>query len=384
MIGRLRAFYFLAYAGVGAWLSYFAPYLRGLGFSGEAIGAVTTAQQLIAVPAALVWGAVGDRLSPSRALKVCAAGAALAILALPLARTPLAVGAVLVVAGLFGPGIVPLVDSTTVETVRQQYSRTRLWGSLGFVVSAPLVGLLLSARGDRAADPLMPLAYVACIVANAVIAQGFGSRLPTPGSRPPPKTPLRESGAWSREPRLWFILAICAIHWAALAPYHLMFGVLVRDEGLPSEITGVAMALGVVAEIAALQVFPRLEARFSLRALLGASFAATALRWALLSRAHGAAALILLQLLHALSFGVWWGCAVEAMQRIVPSRLRATGQALFSAAVFGGGNALGYALAGAGYDRLGGVPPLLAWAAAVELLPLALLLLPLTPDRGHA
>jgi PPP family 3-phenylpropionic acid transporter len=60
------------------------------------------------------------------------------------------------------------------------------------------------------------------------------------------------------------------------------------------------------------------------------------------------------------------------MARIVPARLRATGQALFSAVVFGGGNVAGYWLSGVGYDRLGGVAPLYAIAAAVELVPLAL------------
>jgi hypothetical protein len=39
--------------------------------------------------------------------------------------------------------------------------------------------------------------------------------------------------------------------------------------------------------------------------------------------------------------------------------------------VFGGANAAGYALSGAGYDRLGGAAPLFAWAAAVELAALA-------------
>ena len=55
MIGRLRWLYFLHYAGVGTFLSYFAPYLRGLGFSGEQIGAVTFAQQAVAAPAALIF-----------------------------------------------------------------------------------------------------------------------------------------------------------------------------------------------------------------------------------------------------------------------------------------------------------------------------------------
>ena len=73
--------------------------------------------------------------------------------------------------------------------------------------------------------------------------------------------------------------------------------------------------------------------RFDLRALLAAACAGTALRWWLVSRADGAAALVLLQLFHALTFGLWWACAVEAMGRLVPVSLRATGQALFSALV---------------------------------------------------
>jgi PPP family 3-phenylpropionic acid transporter len=106
--------------------------------------------------------------------------------------------------------------------------------------------------------------------------------------------------------------------------------------------------------------------RFSLGALLVASAAATAVRWLLLARAHDAFAIVALQLFHAFSFGVWWAAAVEAMRRTVPLHLRATGQALFSALVFGAGNAIGYGLAGAGYQRYGSVSPLFGYAAAVE------------------
>src|SRR5207248_2038374 len=135
MIARLRWLYFLYYAGVGTFLSYFAPYLRGLGFSGEQIGAVTFAQQAVAAPAALIWGGIADRLgAPARALSICTVGMLFAICGLPFARTPGQVGAVLVLSALFSGAVVPLLDSTTVETVRrlqgQSYSRTRLWGSI--------------------------------------------------------------------------------------------------------------------------------------------------------------------------------------------------------------------------------------------------------------
>jgi PPP family 3-phenylpropionic acid transporter len=154
------------------------------------------------------------------------------------------------------------------------------------------------------------------------------------------------------------------------------FGVLVRDLGLPDDVTSAGMAIGVVAEIAVLLSFPRLERRFPLRGLLAAAFLASALRWALLARAAHPAAVAGLQALHGLTFGLFWGSAMRALADVVPPRLRATGQAVFTGVVFGGANAVGYALAGVGYDRFGGAAPLFAWAAAVELLSLAALLWP--------
>ncbi|HET9599296.1 MAG TPA: MFS transporter, partial [Anaeromyxobacteraceae bacterium] len=59
---RLRLFYALYYGAVGANLPYFAAYLRGLGFSGEAIGTVQMAGPLLAPAVALAWGAAADRL----------------------------------------------------------------------------------------------------------------------------------------------------------------------------------------------------------------------------------------------------------------------------------------------------------------------------------
>ena len=106
----------------------------------------------------------------------------------------------------------------------------------------------------------------------------------------------------------------------------------------------------------------------------------SAARWLLTAGAGGAATIVAAQALHALTFGLYWGAAVNAMAALVPPRLRATGQALFTAVVFGGGNGLGFALAGWGYDRLGGVRPLFVGAAAAELVALAVLLL-LAPRR---
>jgi PPP family 3-phenylpropionic acid transporter len=263
--------------------------------------------------------------------------------------------------------VVPLTDSLAIEWARENptvsYARIRLFGSLGFVVLTVLVGRLLTLRGGRPADLLVPIVTVCCIVGYALVARGIPAS-PRHRDRPAPRDML----GLLRDRRLWLLLGPAALHWAACAPYHVFFGVLVRDLALPDDVTSAGMALGVVAEIAVLLVFPRLERRFPLRGLLVVAMLGSSLRWALLSRATHPVAVAGLQSLHGLTFGLFWGSAMRALGDLVPTRLRATGQALFTGVVFGGANAVGYALSGVGYDRLGGAAPLFAFAAALEVV----------------
>jgi PPP family 3-phenylpropionic acid transporter len=369
---RLRLFYFLYYGSVGAYLPYFAAYLRGLGFSGREIGTVQMLPPLLAAPVALGWATAADRLgAPARALRLVAIWTLGAAAFLPLARTPLAVGAVLLLQGLADRAVVPLVDSVSMEFVREHprrsYARIRLFGSLGYIALSLAVGLLLGLRGERQADAAVPLAVLACVAGYALAAWRLPSP-PVPAERPG----LSEMLGLLRDGRLLALLVAAMIHWAATAPFHILLGVHVRDLSLPAWVTGAATSVGVAAEIAALLAFPRLEARLSTRALFALAYGATAVRWLLCWQVRSPAALLTVQLLHALTFGVFWGASIHSLGRLVPARLRATGQALFSAVVFGAGNAAGYQLSGRGYDLYGSVAPLFGWAAGVEILPLVL------------
>jgi PPP family 3-phenylpropionic acid transporter len=384
---RLRLFYFLYYGNVGTYLPYFAVYLRGLGFSGREIGLVQMVPSLLAPVVAISWASFADhRASPQRALRLATGQAALAVLLLPFAREPWQVAAVVVLMSLGDRAVVPLVDSITLEWCRETpgtaYARIRLFGSVGFIALTVLAGRALSMRGDRPADLLVPVVVVLCVSGYALVARGVPATAGHP-ERPGPRDML----ALAKDRRLHLLLAAAAVHWAACAPFHLLFGVFVRDLGLPADVTGAGMGVGVLAEIALLLLFPRLERRIPLRGLFAIAFLGSAVRWALLSQATGALAIVSLQAVHGLTFGLFWGSAMQALAETVPPQLRATGQAAFSAIVFGGGNALGYALSGIGYDRLGGVAPLFAFAAAAELVSLAMVLLPLillAGGRGDA
>jgi PPP family 3-phenylpropionic acid transporter len=280
--------------------------------------------------------------------------------------------------------VVPLTDSVTIDWVRENpgssYARIRLFGSLGFIVLTVAVGRLLTLRGGRPADLVVPLVSIGCIVGYALVARSIPAGVHR-GDRPS----ARDMLALLRDRRLWVLLVPAALHWGACAPYHVFFGVLVRDLRLPDDVTSVGMSLGVVAEIAVLLAYPQLERRFSLRTLFAVAAAGSAVRWGLTARATSPVVLAGLQSLHGLSFGLFWGSVVRALAEVVPPRLRATGQAVFTGFVFGGANAVGYALSGVGYDRLGGAAPLFGWAAAADVVAVAALLVaPRLVDRRAA
>src|SRR5512138_3550175 len=324
---RLRLFYLLYYGNVGTYLPFFPAYLRGRGFTGEQIGLVQMLPSLLAPVVALSWASYADhRATPQRALRLAAGWAALAVLLLPFARAPWQVGAVVLLMSLGDRAVVPLADSTTLEWCRAHpgtsYTRIRLFGSIGFILLSLAVGRALTLRGDRPADLLVPAVVVVCVVGYALVARGAPA---APGRVDRPVA--RDLAGLARDRRLHLLLAASALHWAACAPFHLLFGVFVRDLGLPADVTGIGMGLGVLAEIGALLLFPRLERRLPLRALFAIAFLGSALRWALLAGARGAPAVAALQLLHGLTFGLFWGSAMRALSDVVPAPLRATGQA---------------------------------------------------------
>jgi PPP family 3-phenylpropionic acid transporter len=371
---RLKAVYFLFYGGLGAYLSFFAPYLRGLGFTGQQIGRAQMMGSLAAAPAGLLWAIFADRLGAlTGALRFAAWGAFLAVVLLPMVDSPAAVAMILLVNGFVQPAVTPLLDSVTVETIRHQqgtgYARVRLFGSLGFIVVVQLLGFALAWRGARPSDVLVPCTYVACTLGYALVASSLPS-LAAPASRPR----LSETFGLLRNGKLLLVLFAAAIHFASTSPYYQLFGIFVRDHGLPPTVTSLGTGFGVLAEVVALYYFSAIEKRFALGTIMAIAFASASLRWFLLSRVTSAFAMVLLQGFHGITFGYYWGATVKVLSKLVPSHLRATGQALFGAIAFSLGGALGYPLAGYAYDHFGGAAPVYACASITELVPLGIAL----------
>ncbi|WNG58929.1 MFS transporter [Archangium gephyra] len=369
--GRLPliGFYALYFSITGIVLPFLPAYLKSLTLSVSQIGLLLSLSPLLALVAPHLWGHLADRTGrPHHVLSAVCAGACLGFIPLLFVERFPTLVAALAAYAFFASSITPLIDSLALQHIARtggSYSHLRLFGSLGFVLSSTLFGLSVDSVGRATVLAAFSL----------LITLTLWSFTLRDSSGPTARVPVHPLAGLQllADRELSWLLAACALHWIACAPYHGTFSIFVGSLGLPPSVVGISMGLGVTAEVLVMLLYPRVADRISPRNLLVLAFAASALRWAGLSLATSRGVIAALSLLHGLSFGVFYVASIAFVVRRVPPHLRASGQGLFAAITFGLGGLVGYSSAGAGYDWLGG-HRLFAAATVLELAAAALVL----------
>jgi PPP family 3-phenylpropionic acid transporter len=369
----LRVFYFCAFISVGIATPNLSPHLRDRGLSGQQIATVMSLIPLCNLGVPLVWGWIADRTHRhERVLRVACLGSAIGIFLLGCAQRFESLLAAYGLFALFNVGVTPVADALAVagSPDGRGYGRVRVWGSIGFLAAAVAGGALLTWRRSLGIYPLVPLLMAGGLAAATVVA----FRIRAPVARPLVRPHLAELGALVRDRRFRMLLLVGTVHWMALAPYNAFFGLFLRGRHLPPSVGGAAFAAGVVAEGLVLYGFTALRRHFRLETLLAISFGATAVRWILTWQTWSAPAMIALQALHGLTFGLFWITGMALLNEIVPKAMRATGQAVYLMAILGAGSLTGYHATGLALDVWRDVGRALLVAGLAELVPLALIL----------
>lgn len=363
---------------LGVYLPLFPSWLEAREVRGLAMGAIAATFPAMGLVAPPVFGLLADSLGVRVWLIRASCAGACAVFSL-LALSS-ALGHSLGFVGLFTAALAfsffrspmfTMADVVALDTSQRAgiaYGRLRLWGSLGFALTAALAGAFV--------DPVRPLPFPATIASALLVAFALSWMLPAHGEGPSlrlnRRRPARAEGdegaarapaaagsvrqraralLESRDFRLF--LAASFLAQSANSSYDLCYTLHLRDVGFPESLVGVAWAVGVAGEIALMASSGPLLRRFSPPALLAFAFAGASLRWALLSTVRWWPALIAIQPLHAVSFAMMWVASLAYTKDRAPSEILATAQGLFSASA-GAGSVIGMLTWGELYKRGGG------------------------------
>jgi PPP family 3-phenylpropionic acid transporter len=374
----LRLHYLVAFAAIGAYNPFFPTWLRARGIEGFAMSALTSLNPILGTVSPVVFGLAADRFGFRGSLmRVAAVGATLPFFVLTILgalRGGPSYETLYVLVASFAFFRSPLVTVADVTTLEEpgSYARTRSFGSVGFALAALFVGIAVDVTSPWA----LPLAITVALVGTCVVTSRIRERAARPVvAMGPAAVRLLKS------PEFLLLLGAAFLWNAAHVSYDLCFSLHLKDSGVPSRGIGVAWAVGVVAEILLMIASPRLFRARRPAWLFAAGIFATALRFALLTRVHTFAAMLLLQPLHALTFGLTWISGLECVKHRAPANVLATAQSAFAVATALGA-AAGMLVWGPLYaERAGSAVFQDASAVAVLGLVMALALVRFAPQR---
>lgn len=385
---RLSLLLFLIYAPLGAMWPTFPRYLDALGFSPLEIALVCATQAVAALVGPLCLGQVADRwLAPERCLSLCACAAGVMLLLLPACSST---------GGVFGVTFAVLLLTAPTMTLgsaisfahlthpERDFGRVRLWGTVGWVVAAWLVGyflnrpdwlrrLLLLVRPEASLPVLADAFHVAAVLAFVLAAYSFTIAPTPPRSCPAERLAPLEALQLVRQ-RPFAIFFLCNLLVFLSVPFSSQnTPLLLKQLGVGDEWAGPALTVAQSTEILTLALLPWLLRRLGLRVVLVLGAAAWAVSLSVQTVGTPAALVIASLSLNGLFITGFVVAGQVCVNSAAGAEIRTSAQALISFSA-GAGQILGYLVSGVvRYAADGAFRPTFAVATVLAWLAVGIL-----------
>ena len=348
--GRLSVFYFVYFAALGVFVPYWTVYLKKVaGFSPAQIGELMAVFMATKIVAPFIWGWLADHTGER--LRIIRVASLLAVVCFAGVYWQQSFGwMALVMAGFgfFWNASLPQFEALTLNHLGRdigRYSRIRLWGSVGFIVMVASLPNVLERYGIALAVDAILLLFMGIWLTTWLVQDKPHATHTEQSSR------LREV---LRQPTVWVLLLACALQQASHGAYYTFFSIYLEDHGYSRNFTGWMWALGVMAEVALFWMMHGLIERFGAARLFVLAMFLTGVRWLVLGTwVDNMPILMLSQLFHAATYGLFHASAIHLIHHQFPGKLQGRGQALYSGLSYGAGGAVGSLLSGYAWEYWG-------------------------------
>ena len=364
---RLSSFYFFYFASLGALVPYWGLYLKSTGFSAHDIGIFMAIIMGTKIVSPNIWGWIADHLG--HRMLIVRLGCLLAAVTFSgvfISNNYWWLLAVMVAFSFFWNAALPQFEATTFNYLgnyTHRYSSIRLWGSIGFIIAVAGIGSVLGLQGAGILPFVLIALFAGIWLTSLLVSEQAAHHLPV------------EHVALSKllkNPQVLALLVVCFLMQLSHGPYYTFYTIYLEEHQYSSWLIGQLWSLGVIAEVALFLLMPMLVPRLGLRRLLMLSLLLAALRWLMIGfYVDTLWVLIIAQLFHAASFGIYHASAIELIHRYFTGHHQGKGQALYSSLSFGAGGAVGSLYSGLMWDTAG---PTAAFLVASSVALLALLI----------
>lgn len=399
----IQTFYFFFNAALSIISSFLPVYLESKGFSGIQIANIMALDSIIAILGiSILWGYVSDKSEkPALVLKVLALGTALSFIPILLGGSSyylIFLG--YLIFGFFSCPIGGFVDSLAVIKAREKgvdFGKLRVWASIGWFSATVLVGFVLAAKGTDMEvhtfndvilvaqamfagkginwnDPIVIILVIGGFALTFLSALGFKNPKQDI-TKKTEKVQFSDLKLIVKNNYFLVFLVVVVLHMLCLKSFYFLFGIHVKNLEMSPTILSIAFSVGTLAEILALSVFGWMRKYMRLETLVGLAAAISLVRWILLANTDTVGLLILSQVLHAATSGIFIAAAISLVAEAAEPRFLVTYQQIYYYALFVG-NLIGTYASGFIYEAFGkSAIPVFYSMSAIELLAIGFVIL---------
>jgi len=345
---RLSFYYAMSFTMIGLHIAFWPVWLQSRGLNARDIGIILALSLGVKVIVNPLLAHLADRTGERKRIIIMLSLAAMIVFAgFYWATDFAAILATSIALFIFWSPIMPVQESLTIYSAHKldlKYGIIRLWGSISFIVAVVLGGLILTGKSEVWIFALI-LGSLGLTFISAILLPNFTTPKAEAGN-----LPIKQ--VLSDKTFILFLLAALLLQ-ASHAVYYGFSTLHWRSLGFSETLIGALWAEGVIAEIilfAASGLFIHKIGAARLMALAGL---AGVIRWSLAASTDQLEYIVILQLLHAFTFGAAHLGAMHFIAGRIDPKLSATTQSIYSAAAMGLGVGSGMYLAGYLYQDFG-------------------------------
>lgn len=344
----MRSLNFSSYAGLVFVSTYLPLYFYSLGFSKLQIGAVYSIGPVLSIVSNLLVGLLSDKTkSLRRVITLLYLGQILALALLLPQREFAMIGVVMALFYMFQTPVNPMLDSLSLLAagqMKRSFPAIRMFGSLGYACCAVVFGLLLKTYGSDLTIYLGLATVTASLFLSLRVADFQAS-----------VSKFEFSGLWSvirRRETIGFFAVVMVVA-ISHRIYESFVSIAMRDLGAPDSVIGLAQLVSSVSEIPVFFLLAKYGHRFREFSLMTIASFMFMIRLLLLSSVTGPWAVVGIQAMHSVTFGIFYITALRCMQGLIPDEYRSSGQAMFAMVYTGAAGVIAGLLGGWLYDAYG-------------------------------
>ena len=339
LYSRFSSFYFFYYFFVGLFVPYWGIYLKSLSFSAFQIGTLLSLFQISRIFAPNLFGWLADK-SGERAkwVKITSFCGVLGFLGIFWANTFYSIFFVMMAMSIFTSSTLPLAESLTLSHLEankanSDYSRIRLWGSLGFIFASLVLGIFIDNTGAKSLIYALLIAQIIIFLLSFVI--------------PDKVIKLKEGkkrSIWEvlKRTEVIILLTGCALMVSSHGLLYNFYSIFLQEQGYSNIIIGILWSIGVIFEILIFIMMPMILKQLTLKSVLLFSLLFAVIRFFLIGAfADSLSILILAQIMHAATFGSFHVASIQLISNFFNNEHQARGQSLYNSITYGVGGAIG-------------------------------------------